>query len=274
MDTLTHAGILGNTGLNMSRIRPPLHRQFLSTVGPGARYIGRVLNIRHLRPALAATLIAQSLPVGAQPPADGVNQAVELARSTAAARAPAGARVLASAGALDPRLQLAPCTQTEAHLTRGTPAGGRTRVGLRCTQGAVAWSIFVPVQIQVLAPAMATAAALPAGARLATGDLSTVEVDWAAGSPPFVVGADLVGRVLARPVPAGHALRPGDLQARQWFAAGDTVRIRASGPGFAITGDGLALSNGIEGQPARVRTEQGRVLSGLPSGEKRVEVSL
>lgn len=246
-------------------------------LAPSARYIGRVTNIRHLCPALAATFLALVVPVspaGAQPPADGVSQAVELARSTAAARAPAGARVLASVGVLDPRLQLAPCAQTEAHLPRGTPAWGRTRVGLRCTQGPVEWSIFVPVQIQVLAPALATAAALPAGARLTQGDLSTVEVDWAAGSPPFAAGTNLLGRVLTRPVAAGLALRPADLQARQWFAAGDTVRIRASGPGFAITGDGLALSNGIEGQPARVRTEQGRVLSGLPTGEKRVEVAL
>jgi len=230
--------------------------------------------LRPIRPALAATLLALGAPAVAQPPADGVARALELARSTAAARAPAGARVLASVAAMDPRLQLAPCAQTEAHLPRGTPVWGRTRVGLRCTQGAVAWSIFVPVQIQVLAPALATTAALPAGARLALGDLGTVEVDWAAGSPPFATGTDLVGRVLARPLPTGHALRSGDLQARQWFAAGDTVRIRASGPGFAITGDGQALSNGIEGQPVRVRTDQGRVLSGLPTGEKRVELSL
>ena len=258
----------------MSRIRPCLHRQFLSPPRPPVATLIPVPKVHHIRPALAASCLAWGSTVGAQPPAEGVNQAVELARSTAAARAPAGARVLASAGPMDSRLQLAPCAQTEAHLPRGTPVWGRTRVGLRCTQGSVAWSIFVPVQIQVLAPAMATATALPAGARLAQGDLSSAEVDWAVGSPPFATGTDLVGRVLSRPLAAGQALRPADLQARQWFAAGDTVRIRASGPGYAITGDGQALSNGIEGQPVRVRTDQGRVLSGLPTGEKRVEVAL
>lgn len=259
----------------MSRIRPGLGRYFVPTVLQLAGYIGRVSNIRHLCPALAAAWLALAGPASAQAPAGSIAQAVELARSTAAARAPAGARVLASASALDPRLQLAPCAQAEAHLPRGTPVWGRTRVGLRCTQGAVAWNIFLPVQVQVLAPALATAVALPAGARLGVGDLSTIEVDWAAGAaPPFLANTDLVGRVLARSLPAGHALRAVDLQVRQWFAAGDTVRIRASGPGFAITGDGVALSNGIEGQAARVRTDQGRVLSGLPSGEKRVEVAL
>lgn len=258
----------------MSRIRDRLGRQFPPTAPRAAGYIGGVPKVHHVRPALAATLWALAAPAGAQPPAEGVSQAVELARSTAAARAPAGARVLASAVPLDPRLQLAACAQTEPYLPRGTPVWGRTRVGLRCTQGRVAWNIFVPVHIQVLAPALATVGALPAGARLTLTDLRTVEVDWAAGSPPFGSGTDLIGRVLARPLSAGQALRPADLQARQWFAAGDTVRIRASGPGFAITGDGQALSNGVEGQPARVRTDQGRVLSGLPSGEKRVEVIL
>jgi flagella basal body P-ring formation protein FlgA len=75
-------------------------------------------------------------------------------------------------------------------------------------------------------------------------------------------------------MPAGDAPRQADLKARQWFAAGDTVRLVASGPGFAISSDATALSHGMEGQPARVRTEGGRVLSGRPVGERRVEVEL
>ena len=59
---------------------------------------------------------------------------------------------------------------------------------------------------------------------------------------------------------------------RQWFAAGDTVRIVAAGAGFALSAEGEALTHGIEGQPARVRTESGRVVTGLPAGERRVEV--
>jgi flagella basal body P-ring formation protein FlgA len=50
--------------------------------------------------------------------------------------------------------------------------------------------------------------------------------------------------------------------------------VIATGAGFALESEAQALSNGIEGQPARVRTESGRVLTGLPSGERRVEVAL
>lgn len=251
-----------------------MRHQFTPTHRQPRGYIGGVKNFVHHRPALAALWLALGTPVSAEVPVEGVMRALELARSTASARAPAGARVLATALPGDPRLQLAPCALTEVHLPRGTPVWGKTRVGLRCTQGAVAWNVFVPVQVQVFAPALTTTVALPAGARLGAGDLTQLEVDWSAGGPPFMSSADLVGRTLTRPVPAGHALRPGDLQARQWFAAGETVRIHTRGPGFAVSGDGQALSHGIEGQPVRVRTGQGRVLIGLPTGEKRVDVSL
>jgi flagella basal body P-ring formation protein FlgA len=84
----------------------------------------------------------------------------------------------------------------------------------------------------------------------------------------------LVGRTLGRPLVAGAAVRPSDLKQRQWFGSGDTVRLVARGSGFSVTGEGQALSAGIEGQTVKVRTENGRVLSGMAVGHNRVEVQL
>ncbi len=56
--------------------------------------------------------------------------------------------------------------------------------------------------------------------------------------------------------------------------AGDTVRISARGAGFAVSGEGQALTPGIEGQTARVRTESGRIVVGRPVGERHVEMTL
>jgi flagella basal body P-ring formation protein FlgA len=110
---------------------------------------------------------------------------------------------------------------------------------------------------------------------LEAGHLQQAEVDWAAGLTPAMADAGrLLGRTLARPLAAGAAVREGDLKQRQWFGAGDTVQLLARGTGFAVTGEGQALAPGIEGQPVRVRTEAGRVLSGLPVGRNRVEVQL
>lgn len=216
--------------------------------------------------------------VGAEPAAltaPVLAQALAVATQAARALAPPGARVEAEAGALDPRLRLAPCARVSAYPAPGAPAWGRTRVGLRCLQGSTAWNVFLPVTVQVWAPAAVAAVALPAGASLGPQALQTAEVDWAAApTAPAATAALVEGRVLARPVAAGQAVRAADLQPRQWFALGDTVQVQLAGAGFAITTEGQAITAGLEGQQARVRTAQGRTLVGRAVGDRRLEVRL
>jgi flagellar basal body P-ring formation protein FlgA len=228
-------------------------------------------------PALAAALAAIPLllacaPARAELPPDAIARALVLARSAALTKAPPGARVLATPGTLDSRLRLAPCAQVEPYLAGGQPIWGRTRVGMRCLAGAT-WNVFLPVRVQVLAPVWVGRAALPAGARLTEDQLERAEADWAAApSPPVLDAATAAGRVLARPLQAGQTLRQSDLQPRQWFASGQVVRVVAHGAGYAVSTDGQALSAGLEGQPVRVRTDNGRVLVGRAVAENRVEV--
>ena len=206
------------------------------------------------------------------PPAS-LTQALALVTEAAAALAPAGARVVAVPGALDNRLRLAPCAGIAPFLVPGTAAWGRTRVGLRCEQGPGRWTVYLPVTVQVWAPAVVPAAALAVGARLEAEQLKLAEVDWAAAAqPPFADAAALAGRVLAHGVPAGQALRAPDLQARLWFAAGDPVRVVASGPGFAISAEGQAVSAGIEGQRVRVRIGENRIVEGRAVAHRLIEV--
>ncbi len=223
-----------------------------------------------LGPATAGGAWAQA---SAGVPPLALERALALASEAAAALAPAGARVLAQPGVLNPRLMLAPCQQVEPYLPAGVPLWGATRIGLRCTAGAVRWNIFLPVTVQVLAPAVVATAALPGGARLTSSQLETREVDWAAAAQmPFVSAETLNGRTLARAVTVGQALRPADLLARQWFAAGEPVRVVAAGSGYAIAAEGVAVTPGIEGQPVRVRMAGERILVGRATGEREVEV--
>jgi flagella basal body P-ring formation protein FlgA len=202
-------------------------------------------------------------------------QARQMATQAATPGAPAGARIEVLPGALDPRLRLAPCALVQAYLPPGTRPTGRTRVGLRCVQGTTLWNVSLPVTVRVLAAGLVSTAALPAGTVLAAEHLQSAEIDWAADThPAYTEPAPLLGRTLARPLAAGQALRSSDIKPRQWFAAGDTVRLVARGSGFSIDAEGQALSNGVEGQIARVRTEAGRVVSGQPIAERRMEVQL
>jgi flagella basal body P-ring formation protein FlgA len=186
-----------------------------------------------------------------------------------------GLRVEVETGRLDPRLKLAPCARIEPYLPPGFKAWGATRVGLRCLEGPTRWNVYLPVTVRVFGPALVAAIVLPAGSVLAETDLRVEEVDLAAQVQPAV--ADVmaaVGRPLTVALKPGESLRQHHLRARQWFAAGETVKLIARGPGFAVEGEGLAMAPGLEGQTVRVRTESGRIVSGLPAGERRVELSL
>lgn len=178
-------------------------------------------------------------------------------------------------GALDPRLKLAACQRIEPYLPPGTRLWGKTRIGLRCAQGVKPWNVYLPITVRVFGQALVATAPLPAGATLREDDLRLAEVDIAEDNAPLVSNASLaVGRTLTRPLIAGRGLRQTDLKPRMWFAAGDSVKVLASGPGFSVAGSGQALTPGIEGQTARVRTDSGQVLTGTPVGTRVVELSL
>ena len=191
--------------------------------------------------------------------------------------APSGSRprIEVLVGRLDPHLRLAPCQKLEPYLPAGSPVLGRTRMGLRCTQGSKHWNVSLPLQVRVWARSLTASTALPFGTVLQAQHLVVAEVDLAALPDPAIGQPDsALGRTLSRGLEPGQALRRGDLKLRQWFNTGDTVRITAVGEGYAISSEGQALGPGLEGQSIRVRTETGRIISGMVSGDRRVDVAL
>lgn len=199
----------------------------------------------------------------------------QLAQNGARAGMPAQARVDVEVGKLDSRLRLAPCLQVQPYLPAGLQMWGQTRIGLRCVDGRARWNVSLPVKVRVFARAVVASDPLPAGAILTQEQLSVAEIDIAAEpGAVFTDATSLNGRALARPLAAGEAVRSSSLKLRQVFAAGDTVTVLASGPGYAVAGEGQALAAGLEGQNVKVRFENGRVVTGRAIGERRVEVLL
>jgi flagella basal body P-ring formation protein FlgA len=205
---------------------------------------------------------------------DAVQAQIQQLAQQASAGMPAGTRVEVEVGTLDPRLKLAACARITPYLPTGMRLWGRAQVGLRCTEGA-RWSVYLPVTVKVFAKAWTVNQPLALGTVVSAAHLQLDEVDIAAEPSPVILQAQAaIGRPLARALRPGQVLRDADLKPRQWFAAGDTVRIVSVGAGFAISADGQALSNGVEGQPIKVRTEGGRVVIGRATGARQVEVTL
>jgi len=201
-----------------------------------------------------------------------VEQAVAAAQS---AQQASPLRLETVLGEPDSRLRLAPCARVEPFVPPGTRLWGKTRLGLRCAEGVSRWSIFLPLTVKAFGPAWVVRGELAAGAVLKAGDAMQAEVDWAQEpSPILATPAQWLGQVAVRTLGTGQALRQALLRPAQVFQAGSQVRVLAQGAGFQVVSDGLALSAGVIGQPARVRMDNGRVMSGLVSDHKTVQLDL
>jgi flagella basal body P-ring formation protein FlgA len=205
----------------------------------------------------------------------GLEQQVRQLALAGTRQAGDGLRVEIEVGRLDPRLRLAPCQRVEPYLPPNTRLWGKARIGLRCAEGTARWNVYLPIAVKVFGKALVAAVPLAAGATVGSADIAQAEIDLAEdGSLALVDAGGVVGRTLARAVNAGQGLRQAHLKPRQYFAVGETVRVVAVGSGFSVAGEGQALTPGVEGLPARVRTESGRVLTGMPSGDRRLELAM
>jgi flagella basal body P-ring formation protein FlgA len=84
----------------------------------------------------------------------------------------------------------------------------------------------------------------------------------------------VVGRTLAQPLRPGQSGAPGALKTRQWFAVGETVKVVAAGDGFALESVGQAVTQRHR-RPAGARAHRGgRIVTGVATGERRLELTL
>lgn len=178
-------------------------------------------------------------------------------------------------GELDRRLQLAPCARVEPYIPVGTQLWGKTRLGLRCLEGVSRWNVFLPITIRAYGSAWVLKNHVMPGTVLTEDDAMEAEVDWAEERTPIMANpSQWVGQIAARTLPAGQALRSGMTRAAQVFQSGSQVRVVAQGAGFQITSAGQAMSAGVIGQSARVKMDNGRVLSGVVVDNRTVRLDI
>lgn len=181
-------------------------------------------------------------------------------------------RVELSVGELDPRLTLAPCARVVPFVPTGARLWGRTHLGVRCVEGAK-WQAFVPVTVRVFGPALVATRALAAGEPAGEADFEVAEVELTREPPGVLTDPSrLQGKVLGRNIPAGQPLRADLLRARPVLGAGEQVRVVYQGQGFQVSTEGKSLGPAGEGQPVRVQTAGGRVLTGVARADRSVEV--
>ena len=175
-------------------------------------------------------------------------------------------------GALAPNNGLRPCAAFVVGRAPGARIWGRTNVTVRCAQGG-SWSVFIPVQIRIVADYLVAGRPLAPGQVLTEADLATQRGDL--GDLPTGVLTDAqqaVGRSSAMSVPAGKPLRADMLRQALVVRQGQGVKVVSRGPGFEVANDGRALNSAADGQVAQVRLGNGQVVSGIARAGGIVEV--
>jgi flagella basal body P-ring formation protein FlgA len=182
-------------------------------------------------------------------------------------------QVLNSVGAIDRRLALAECPAPEVFTPPGARLWGKANLGVRCSSPN-AWTIYVPVTVQVTGTYLVAARPLPSGRTLGSSDYTTALGDLT--QLPAGVAQDpvqVLGRTLMASLAAGQPVRIDLLRAPTVIQQGQTVKLVAKGHGFEVTADGKALSQGVLGQTVQVRSPSGQTITGIARFGGVVEIN-
>ena len=208
------------------------------------------------------------VPALAQVPTDAVRQFV----LSQLGRVDGATHVEVEVGQADSRLQLAACAHAEPFLHPGARLWGHGFVGLHCTSGAN-WSISVPVDVRIYGPGLRAVHKVPAGASVGQSDVKLEQIEWTHETQSPVVGLQqLEGRVTTRTLEPGQLISLSALREPPAVDPGDSVKVVGVGQGFSIMTEAIALASAGAGQPVRVRTESGKILTGTARAGRIVEV--
>lgn len=182
-------------------------------------------------------------------------------------------KVSYSVGQLDSRTQLTPCNAFEPFLPAGSRLWGKATVGVRCL-GPSAWTIYIPVQVNVQGNYLVTARSMSAGQLVAAADVVSRSGDLSSLPANILTDqAQAVGKTVKNGVAAGQPLRSDFLIAPWAVQQGQSVKLLSKGSGFSVSSEGKALNNAVDGQVAQVRTASGQTLSGIARPGGVVEIS-
>ena len=181
-------------------------------------------------------------------------------------------QVVISLGTVDPRVNLPACPALESFVPAGGRLWGHASVGVRCNSQ-TPWTLYVPVNIKVIANVVHAARPLAQGQRVDTTDVTLQKADLA--QLPAGILTELsqaVGKNLVTSLMSGQPLRQDLLRSPPVIQQGQSVKLQAQGLGFNVSSEGKALANAAEGQVVQVRIQSGRIISGIARHEAVVEV--
>ena len=177
------------------------------------------------------------------------------------------------AAALDARLRLAACA-TKLGTFAAAPRHSQSRVPVRVSCTAPAWTMNVPVEIRRSHSVLVLRRAVGRGETIAPTDVVAQSRTLPGLATPFVSNASqLTGRITRRPIPEGTALTADALSVALLIHRGQQVTLLALANGFEVRAPGRAMADAAAHQRVRVQNLNSlKIVEGLADNDGVVRV--
>jgi len=176
--------------------------------------------------------------------------------------------------ALDPRLRLAACP-SRLDTFANAPRNAQSRVTVRVSCAAPAWTLNVPVEMRRTQPVLVMKRAVGRGEVISPADVTVQNRELPGLASPFLSGTEqLSGRLTRRPIPEGAALTAEALSAALLIKRGQQVTLVAQSSGFEVRAPGRAMADASAQQHIRVQNLNSlKIIEGVAETEGVVRVT-
>lgn len=135
------------------------------------------------------------------------------------------------------------------------------------------WSLRLPVRVVSQQGLVTFIRPLEAGAVITAEDIRLEPSrNGRAPAGSFTRIEDVVGKSLGRGVGTGVTLRREMLASPLLVRQNERVKVQAIGPAFSVWADGVALTNGSEGEVIGVRMPGGRTIQGVVAADGSIQL--
>lgn len=185
-------------------------------------------------------------------------------------------RVKISLNELNEKIKFENCGTAHWQLPAGSTPRGKVSLLARCKKGEETTLHYQPVDIRMVSTVPVATRALRFNEmvdgdaiRLEERDITHLPLQDMLDKPETVNGQQT-----RRSIAQGTVLRRDMFEPLPLIRAGDSIKVVIAGEGFRLSTEAVALQAGQPGQQIRVKTAQGKVLTGAVSAQQIVELRL
>lgn len=166
-----------------------------------------------------------------------------------------------------------PCNQLQPFLPPGGRLWGKFSVGVRCQNEETSWTLYVPVEIAVIASVVHAAQPINRGQIITAQDIVSKEANLVRIPNQAITDpVQVISQVATAYLASGQPIRAHQIRAQYVISRGQKVQLIASGTGFSVSTEGEALAAAAEGEMVQVRNLIGRIISGIARQGGIVEI--